>query len=82
MIVEASYRFGPAQSGRVSRRSGRDVQMSRIGASRTNSPRFSTRSKRVRSAQWMSSKTAISGRSRATLSKSLRIDQKVSSGLP
>ena len=53
------------QAGRSSRSSGRARQRSRSGASRVQSARCSIRSSSVGSAQWMSSMTSTSGRSRA-----------------
>ena len=59
----ATYAACPRhQSGRSSRSSGRARQTSRSGASCVHSTRYSTRSRKVASAQWRSSRTTTSGR--------------------
>ena len=71
----------PTPAG-ASIRSGRARQRRRIGASRVQSVRCSSRSSSVGSAQWMSSTTSASGRSRASRSNALLTDQEISSGAP
>ena len=61
---------------RASRSSGRAMQTTRSGASRTQSATCSIRSSSVGSAQLTSSKTTTSGRSRASDSNSRRTAQK------
>ena len=62
----SSERFGcGAPAGRSSRSSGRARQTSRIGWPLENATRYSSRSSSVGSAQWTSSTTTTSGRSRA-----------------
>ena len=70
----------PSHWGRSSSSSGRATQRRRIGASRLQRLTCSTRSSSVGSAQWTSSRTTSSGRSRARSSKSRRTAQKSSSG--
>ncbi len=55
------------------------MHKSSIGDPRDQSAICSTRSRNVRSPQWMSSNTSTSGRSRAVASKNRRIAQNVSS---
>ena len=62
--TDETFRFPPAQAGRSSRSSGRARPSRRIGASNVQSTTYSTRSRNVGSAQWRSSKTRTSGRSR------------------
>ena len=59
-----AFSLPPPQPGRSSSSSGRARHRSRIGASRDQSATCSTRSRNVGSAQWRSSKTTTSGRSR------------------
>ena len=80
--TEVALSFPPAQAGRRSRSSGREAQISRIGASRDQSDTCSTRSRKVGSAQWMSSNTTTSGCRRASASNSLRMAQAPSSRRP
>ena len=61
--------------GRSSARSGRARQQTRIGASRLQPARYSTRSRNAGSAHWMSSSTSTTGRSRASVSSRRRIAQ-------
>ena len=70
---------GAVHDGRRSRRSGRATATRRIGADAKPST-YSTRSRKVGSAQSKSSSTTINGRSRASASSSLRTAQNVSSG--
>ena len=53
------------------------MQRRRIGAARVCTAMYSTRSRKVGSPHWMSSKTTTSGRRRASASKSLPIAQNV-----
>ena len=53
---------GAAQEGRTSKRSGRAVQRTRIGASSGEAATYSMRSRSAGSAQWMSSTTSTSVR--------------------
>ena len=55
---------GASQAGRTWANSGRAMQMSRIGCPLENATRYSSRSSSVGSAQWTSSTTTTSGRSR------------------
>ena len=66
-------------SGRSSSSSGRASATSSSEVSRADSRVYSTRSRKVGSAQWQSSKTTTSGRSRPSVSNSRRTAQKVSS---
>jgi hypothetical protein len=78
-VTIVAFGRGVDHAGRASKRSGRARHRSSSGASTTNVARYSSRSRSVRSAQWMSSTTATSGRSAASASKSLRNAQNVSS---
>ena len=75
---EASRRR-PAQAGRLSSSSRRAAHSMRTGVW-VHLPRYSTRSSSVGSAQWMSSSTRTTGRSRAIASKNRRTAQKASLG--
>src|SRR5919106_936061 len=75
-----AFSFPPPHAGRASSSSGRDRQRRRMGASRLQSVRWSRRSRNVGSAQFRSSTTTTSGRSRVSRSKSFRTAQAVSSG--
>ena len=59
----------PAQAGRISARSVRARQQTRIGASRLQPARYSIRSRNAGSAHWMSSSTTRTERRRASVSK-------------
>ena len=59
---ERRARRGAAQDGRTSKRSGRAVQRTKIGAPLDEAATYSTRSSSAGSAQWMSSTTSTSGR--------------------
>ena len=61
--IVVAFIFPPPQSGRSSSSSGRATHRSRSGASRVQSARCSTSSRKLGSAQWMSSNTHTSGRS-------------------
>jgi hypothetical protein len=71
----ANWIVVPPHAGRSSARSGRAMQQTRIGASRLQPARYSTRSRKAGSAHWMSSSTSTSGRSRASVSSRRRIAQ-------
>ena len=58
----SALRLPPPQPGRRSSSSGRAVQTTRIGTSVAQSTRWSMKSRRPSSAQWMSSKTSTRGR--------------------
>ena len=74
-----AFARGLTSDGRRSSSSGRAVQTSRSGTPRVHAPRYSMRSSSVSSAQCTSSTTAMTGRRRASASKSLRMAQNVSS---
>src|SRR5581483_6455388 len=77
--IVVAFHLPPPQAGRRSSRSGRARQTSRTGPSRMPSARCSTRSRKVGSAQFTSSKTTTSGFVRESDSSSRRIPQKPSS---
>ncbi len=60
-----AWSLPPPHPGELSSSSGRAMQITRIGASRLQSVSWSTRSRKLGSAQWTSSSTTISGRSSA-----------------
>ena len=66
------------QPGRSSSSSGREVQRTTSAASSPFSATWAIRSRKVGSAQWMSSITVTTGPPRATISSSRRAAQKVS----
>ncbi len=70
---------GPPQPGRASSSSRRARQTTRIGPS-AHSPRYWIKSRSVGSAQWMSSNTTTSGRSRAIDSSRRRTAHSASPG--
>ena len=59
--TDVAFSLPPPQPGRTSSSSGRARQTRRIGASRVESAMCSTRSRKVASPQWMSSKTRTRG---------------------
>ena len=67
-----------SQLPRASTSSGRARKSSMTGTPRIQSARYSSRSRNVGSAHWMSSKTTRSGRRWASVSRSFRTDQNVS----
>ena len=74
--------LGAAQVGRTSKRSGRAVQRTKIRPPLDEAATYSIRSSSAGSAQWMSSTTTTSGLLSASVSKSRRNAQAVSSGEP
>ena len=72
---------GPSQAAPRAARAGR-CRRGGSGTPRTRSARYSTRSRKVGSAQWTSSKKRTRGRSRASASNRLRVAQKISSRSP
>ena len=71
-VTSSAFAFGVTHSGRTSRSSGRARQSRSTGAPRSQSARYSSRSRNVGSPQWMSSNTATSGRCEPRCSNSLR----------
>ena len=78
--IDVAFSLPPPQPGLTSRSSGRATQRRRIGAARDQSTTCSTRSSIGSSAQWRSSITSTSGRSRARSSRSARVASCVSAG--
>ncbi len=78
-LTSAAFGLGAAQPGRSSNRSGLAIHSMSSGAFWANVETYSIRSSIVGSAQWMSSKTTISGSLRAIASNSLRKPQAISS---
>ena len=79
-VTSVAFGFGAVHVGRSSKRSGRAVQRTSKGTSWANEATYSMRSRNAGSAQWMSSKTAISGSELAIASSSRRTPQAISSG--
>ena len=65
----------PAHVGREVSSSGREVAIISSGTSCTRDARYSIRSSKLGSLKWMSSKTIIVGRSRATASTKSRAEK-------